>query len=68
MMRCRRCNYPAYDYCLRCAEPLCDHDMLAGCCGDTPAQSGAEQEFADNYDAVMSARYSDLGIPTEDLR
>jgi hypothetical protein len=48
-MRCARCNYYAFDYCERCGEPLCDTDMKAGCCGDTPARSGVEQDYADNH-------------------
>ena len=59
-MSCSRCDYPAHDYCIRCQAPLCDHDMRAGCCGDSPAGSGVERDYADAYDAVHSAMYDDI--------
>jgi hypothetical protein len=40
--------------------------MRAGCCGDTPAGSGADKEFMDNWEAVSGAFYSDRGIARED--
>jgi hypothetical protein len=64
---CARCPYAAYDYCHRCQAPLCEHCMRSGCCGDAPAPSGVERDYADHLDAVYAARYGDLGIPAEDL-
>jgi hypothetical protein len=64
---CARCPYHAFDYCLRCQTPLCEICMKAGCCGDTPAGSGVEKEFMDNWEAVEAGRYGDLGLPREDL-
>jgi hypothetical protein len=64
---CARCGYPVHDFCGRCGEPLCDDCLRAGCCGQAPALSGAEEEFENQLEAVRSAAYGDLGLPREEV-
>lgn len=48
MGKCKRCGaepegeYGLHDYCATCSRNLCEKCMKLGCCGHTPAQSGAD--------------------------
>lgn len=37
-------SYALFDYCASCSRDLCDACMANGCCGHTPAMSGAEAD------------------------
>jgi hypothetical protein len=57
---CCRCSFVAYDFCARCGAAHCEECTRAGCCGVAPAESGVEQEHANQLDAVQSAYYDNL--------
>lgn len=47
---CERCGdapegeYDLHDYCSTCSKNLCDDCMKSGCCGNTPALSGMDDD------------------------
>jgi hypothetical protein len=51
--RCERCGREAvgwdlFDYCRVCSRNLCPACMAAGCCGNVPAESGAEVDLEED--------------------
>lgn len=58
MTKCERCGKPDTwvddrgrthtsdftDFCAVCSKNLCKECMAKGCCGNTPAKSGSEEE------------------------
>jgi hypothetical protein len=49
-MQCERCGAgpsgaELFDYCGLCGQRMCADCMAAGCCGQTPAVSGRDQEL-----------------------
>lgn len=54
---CERCqsevpasSYELYDYCAHCSKNLCPACMEKGCCGNVPAQGGAEADFPEEVE------------------
>lgn len=53
MKVCERCGtpptgtYELLDYCAKCSKNLCNGCMANGCCGNVPAKSGTEDDFAE---------------------
>lgn len=57
MQTCDRCgvqeepdSYDLLDYCAVCSTNLCDKCMKKGCCGNTPAKSGTNEDINEDFD------------------
>ena len=55
MHPCERCgketdpdSYKLWDYCVVCSKTLCDICMEKGCCGNKPAKSGMDEDYAED--------------------
>lgn len=66
MKVCERCGklpegWGLHDYCAKCSQDLCINCMEEGCCGQSPAISGAERDDEESPDIP------EQGIESDDM-